>query len=83
MLFLLFTCFHTLKALNSSYLGTVINFTSAFLRSFKINKQLDDGKEILNLFLFCQKLFNKKRVDISFWWQIIAYKNVSKRKRKK
>jgi len=72
MFFLFFTCCHTLKALNSSYLGTVIKLTFAFLSSYikeviliyKINKAY--------LLLFSQKPFNKKRVYISFWWKIIT-----------
>lgn len=80
MFFLFFTCCHTLKALNSSYLGTVIKLTFAFLSSYikeviliyKINKAY--------LLLFSQKPFNKKRVYISFWWKIITQKIVSKRK---
>jgi len=72
MLFLFFTCYHTLKALNSSYLGTVIKFTPAFFRSFKINKQLEDCKEILNLLSSCNELLHEKIVEIPFRWKIIT-----------
>ena len=61
-------------------MGTVIKLTSAILSSYKINKKLEDNKEILNLLLFRQKFLHEKRVNIPFWREVISLKIISIKK---